>query len=143
MSRARCTDRQRNSLSEHLASLLVPSLPESIYTNSHVTTPVADQPTTSMLSGHLFVVRGLLESIACDAVIVPTSSSFRPCYTWFSVSRTVGFTSYSNVSPSHPAFPTDVCCRLEHQTGPAFLNRGQPVAIRTHSIDWRRSWSKK
>ncbi|CCQ15655.1 Major capsid region [Rhodococcus sp. AW25M09] len=50
-----------------------------------MTTPVADQPATSTLSGHVFVVRGLLESIACDAVIVPTSSSFHPRYTWFSV----------------------------------------------------------
>ncbi|MCZ4278160.1 hypothetical protein [Rhodococcoides yunnanense] len=49
-----------------------------------MTTPVADHP-TSTLAGHVFVVRGLLESIACDAVIVPTSSSFRPRYTWFAV----------------------------------------------------------
>ena len=50
-----------------------------------MTTQVADQLTTSTLCGHVVVVRGLLESIARDAVIVPTSSSFRPRYTWFSV----------------------------------------------------------
>lgn len=86
-----------------------------------MTAPVAGQPATSTLSGHVFVVRGLLESIACDAVIAPTSSSLHPRYTWFSVSRTVGFTSYSNVSPSHPAFPTHACCGLGHQTWPAFI----------------------
>ncbi|OZC67255.1 hypothetical protein CH251_21610 [Rhodococcus sp. 06-462-5] len=74
-----------------------------------MTTPVADQPTTSTLTGHVFVVRGLLESIACDAVIVPTSSSFRPRYTCssFSVSTTVVLMSYSNVPPSHPLFPAN------------------------------------
>ncbi|MDI9895987.1 hypothetical protein QM797_14775 [Rhodococcus sp. IEGM 1381] len=49
-----------------------------------MTTPVADQTTTSRLCGHVFVVRGLLESIACDAVIA-TSSSFRLRYKWFFV----------------------------------------------------------
>lgn len=39
-----------------------------------MTKRVTDQPTTSTPPGHVFVVRGLLESIACDAVIVPTSS---------------------------------------------------------------------
>ncbi|WP_155293373.1 hypothetical protein [Rhodococcoides fascians] len=48
-------------------------------------TPVASQPTASTMHGHVLVVRGLLESIAYDAVIVPTSSSFRLRYTWFSV----------------------------------------------------------
>jgi hypothetical protein len=49
-----------------------------------VTTPVADQPTTSTICGHVFVVRGLLESVACDEVIA-NGSSFRPHHTWFSV----------------------------------------------------------
>lgn len=63
-------------------------LPVSICKRSHVTTPVADQPTTSTPSGHLFLVRCRLKSIACSAVIVPTSSTFRPRYTRFSVWRT-------------------------------------------------------
>lgn len=109
-----------------------------------MTTPVTDQTTTSTLTGHVFVVRGLLESIACDAVIVPTSSSFRPRDTWFPLlgMRTMGLMSCSNVSISRPAVSTDACCRLERPTGRRSSIEGNPIAIRTHSIDLRRSWSK-
>lgn len=94
-----------------------------------MTTPVADQPTTSMPPGHVFVVRGLLESIACDAVIVPTSSSFRPRYTWFSVLGVEDRTAPAGASDDRVRlFPTD------SNHGPAWLLN---VAHDGHrSVDW-------
>ena len=94
-----------------------------------MTTPVTDQTTTNTLTGHVFVVRGLLESIACDAVIVPTSSSFRPRYTWFSVLGVEDGTAPSGaVDDRVRSFPTD------SNHGPAWLLN---VAHDGHrSVDW-------
>ncbi|WP_143536312.1 MULTISPECIES: hypothetical protein [unclassified Rhodococcus (in: high G+C Gram-positive bacteria)] len=67
-----------------------------------MTTPVAGLPTASTLYGRVLVVRGLLESIASDAVIVLTSSSFCPRYPWFSVLGVEDNTT----PPAPPAFNT-------------------------------------